>query len=150
MSRGLTDKAPISKPAANDPDLNEQMVACSPWAEPEVALHRDLHKQTRRGVRQAMFDRVRALRDAGHSVAAIMRETGFNRLTVAKWARFAVLPPRRITTPKPSSPAYCQAYLAGRWAEGFRVGRRLLPEIQRLGYTGSFSNLERLLTQWRD
>lgn len=96
-----------------------------------------------------MFDRVRALQDAGHSVAAIMRETGFNRLTVAKWARFAVLPPRRITTPKPSSPAYCQAYLKRRWAEGFRVGRRLLPEIQRLGYTGSFSNLERLLTQWR-
>ena len=96
-----------------------------------------------------MFDRVRALRDAGQSLIAIVRETGFNWRTVAKWARLAVFPPRRIMTPKPSSLAYCEAHLARRWAVGCKSGRRLLLEIQRLGYTGSRSHLERLLTQWR-
>jgi hypothetical protein len=52
-------------------------------------------------------------------------------------------------TPKPNSPAYFQEQLARRWAEGCKTGRRLLPEIQRLGYIGSLSHLERLLTQWR-
>jgi hypothetical protein len=52
-------------------------------------------------------------------------------------------------TPKPNSPAYCQEYRERRWAEGCKTGRRLLPEIQRLGYTGSLSRLGRLLTQWR-
>lgn len=34
-------------------------------------------------------------------------------------------------------------------AEGCKIGRRLLPEIQRLGYTGRFSNLERPPMQLR-
>jgi hypothetical protein len=33
--------------------------------------------------------------------------------------------------------------------EGCTTGRDLLPEIKCLGYTGSLSQLERLLTQWR-
>jgi hypothetical protein len=65
-----------------------------------------------------MFDRVKALVDGGNSLIAIVRETGFNWRTVAKWARLDTFPPRRIMTPKPSSPAYCQAYLERRWAEG--------------------------------
>jgi transposase len=112
-------------------------------------VHHHLVKQARRDVRQAMFDRVRALRDAGRSLIAIVRETGFNWRTVAKWARLDVFPLRRIMTPKPSSPAYCEAHLARRWAEGCKSGRRLLREIQPLGYTGSRSHLERLLAQWR-
>jgi hypothetical protein len=42
-----------------------------------------------------------------------------------------------------------QTYLSRRWAEGCTTGRDLLPEIKYLGYTGSLSQLERLLTQWR-
>jgi hypothetical protein len=96
-----------------------------------------------------MFDRVKTLADAGNSLIAIVRKTGFNWRTVAKWAELAMLPPGRIMTPKPSSPAYCQEYLERRWADGCKTGRLLLPEIRRIGYTGSFSHLERLLTQWR-
>ena len=80
---------------------------------------------------------------------SIIRETGLYWRTVVRWMPQDTLPPRRPSKPKTSSPAYCQEYLARRWAEGRRVGRQLLPEIQRLGYTGSFSNLERLLMQWR-
>ena len=90
-----------------------------------------------------MFDRVKALRDAGQSLIAIIREAGFNWRMVAKWAPLATFPPRRIMTPKPSSSAYCEAHLARRWAERCKSGRRLLLlEIQGLSYTGSRSHLE--------
>jgi transposase len=39
---------------------------------------------------------------------------------------------------------------ARRWAEGCVRGRHLFHEIKERGYTGSFSNLERLLTKWRN
>jgi hypothetical protein len=58
-----------------------------------------------------MFDRVRALADGGNSLIAILRKTGFNWRTVAQWTQLAMLPSRRLTTPKPSSPSYCQAHL---------------------------------------
>jgi transposase len=148
LSRGQALKTLASEV---DPAMRSatSAIACSPHGQPELAVHRHLVKQARRDVRQAMFDRVRALADGGNSLIAIVRKTGFNWRTVAKWAQLAMLPPRRLTTPKPSSPAYCQAYLERRWAEGCKIGRLLLPEIRRLGYTGSFSHLERLLTQWR-
>ena len=40
-------------------------------------------------------------------------------------------------------------YLSRRWAEGCVRGRRLFNEIKTRGYSGSFSNLERLLAKWR-
>ena len=51
--------------------------------------------------------------------------------------------------PKSTTPSKFQIYLSRRWAEGCTTGRDLLPEIKYLGYTGSLSQLERLLTQWR-
>jgi len=149
LSRGGTAEAPASREADAESGLGAPVVACSPRGEPDLAVHRHLVKQARRDMRQTLFDRVRSLRDGGSSLIDIMRETGLNWRTVGRWTRLATLPTRRIMTPKTSSPAYCQEYLARRWAEGCKVGRRLLPEIQRLGYTGSFSNLERLLMQWR-
>ena len=149
LSRGRLAEPPDAKKADAGPALSAPAVLCSPPGEPDLAVHRDLVKQGRRDVWQAMFDRVRSLRDAGSSLIDIIRETGLNWRTVSKWSQLATLPARRLRTPRTSSPAYCQEYLARRWAEGCKVGRRLLPEIQRLGYTGSFSNLERLLMQWR-
>jgi hypothetical protein len=51
--------------------------------------------------------------------------------------------------PKSTTPGKFQTYLSRRWAEGCTTGRDLLPEIKCLGYTGSLSQLERLLTKWR-
>jgi hypothetical protein len=39
---------------------------------------------------------------------------------------------------KPSSPFYFQNFLARRWAEGDKVGRRLFHEIKRRGYRAAF------------
>jgi transposase len=96
-----------------------------------------------------MFDRVKSLQAAGESLSTIVHATGFNWRTVAKWARLDALPERKVMAPKSTTPTAFRDYLARRWAEGCTTGRHLLPEIKRLGYTGSLSHLERLLTKWR-
>ena len=95
------------------------------------------------------FDRVKALQRLGRSLGTISKETGLNWRTVAKWAMLKELPERRSMSPKSTTPRKYESYLAQRWAEGFRTARHLLPEIQELGYTGSLTHLERLLSDWR-
>lgn len=99
---------------------------------------------------QAVFDRVRALRKEGRNVMDIARQTGFDRRTVAKWIRAEALPQRSASAPKTTSPWHFEDYLSRRWSEGCVHGRRLFQEIKARGYTGSFSNLERLLAKWRN
>ena len=48
---------------------------------------------------------------------------------------------------KSTTPGNFQTYLSRRWAEGCTTGRDLLPEIKCLGYTGSLTHLERLLSR---
>jgi hypothetical protein len=96
-----------------------------------------------------MFDRVKALQLAGHSVTAIVRQTRFNWRTVVKWVRLDALPERNVMAPKPNTPSGFHDHLARRWAEGCTSGRALLLEIRDLGYTGSLSHLGRLLAGWR-
>ena len=60
-----------------------------------------------------------------------------------------VLPQRNASAPKTTSPRYFEDYLSRRWAEGCVRGQRLFNEIRSRGYSGSFSNLERLLAKWR-
>jgi hypothetical protein len=47
------------------------------------------------------------------------------------------------------TPAYFREYLSRRWAEGCTHAGRLFEEIKRLGYSGSYSHLARLLSPWR-
>jgi transposase len=115
----------------------------------EVAEHCQLAREGRRALRLDMFDRVKALQTAGESLRAIVHKTGFNWRTVAKWARQDALPERNVMAPKPTTPTAFQDHLARRWAEGCTTGRHLLPEIKHLGYTGSLSHLQRLLSKWR-
>lgn len=49
----------------------------------------------------------------------------------------------------PSSPWYFEEFLAQYWKDGNRCGRHLFHDVKQRGYTGSFSNLERLLGAWR-
>ena len=96
--------------------------------------------------------RSRCVRCTGkaRSVSAIVRQTGFDRRTIAKWIRADALPQRNAAAPKTTSPRYFEEYLARRWAEGCVRGRRLFQEVKARGYTGSFSNVERLLAKWRN
>ena len=92
---------------------------------------------------------MQALRASGKTVSCIVRETGISRNRVIAWAGLVELPERNQMEPNPRTPAFYQEHLAKRWAEGFQHGRRLLKEIQELGYTGSFSYPARFLGRWR-
>nr|WP_158529791.1 hypothetical protein [Sinorhizobium meliloti] len=49
-----------------------------------------------------------------------------------------------------TSPLYFETFLAECWKNGNRIGRHLLYDIKNRGYTGSRTNLERLLKVWRE
>src|SRR5208337_1611823 len=85
----------------------------------------------------------------GHDVRSRPRLAS-DRRTIAKWIRADALPQRNAAAPRTSSPLYFEEYLARRWAEGCVRGRRLFQEVKARGYSGSFSNLERLLAKWRN
>jgi len=125
------------------------MISCCPRDKHGGAEHRYLARMANRRSRQAIFDRVQALHGEGKTVADIVRQTGFDRLTIAKWLGLVALPQRDASAPKTSSLRYFEEYLSRRWAEGCMRGRHLFHEIKARGYTGSFSNLERLLAKWR-
>ena len=99
--------------------------------------------------RQALFDQVKLLRASGKTFVDIAAQIGVDHRTVAKWIKTGFPLHRRRLALRPTSPLYFQEFLARRWAEGDRVGRRLFDDLRNRGYTGSFSNLERLLTTWR-
>jgi transposase len=131
-------------------DERAAVISSSPRDKHGGAEHRCLTRMANQRSRQALFDRVRALHREGRSVSAIIRQTGFDRRTVAKSIRADALPQRNAAAPRTSSPRYFEEYLARRWTEGCVRGRRLFQEVKARGYTGSFSNLERLLAKWRN
>ncbi|WP_322883392.1 ISL3 family transposase (plasmid) [Sinorhizobium medicae] len=106
---------------------------------------RHAHQQSR----QAVFDTVHALNEEGLSCSEIARRTGYGRRSIAKWLTFEKPPDRQKAALKPTSPLYFEAFLAACWKDGNRCGRHLFHDIRQRGYTGSFSNLERLLASWR-
>ena len=108
-------------------------------------MTRCIHRQSR----EEIFARVHALHKEELSCAAIARRTGHHHRTIKKWLTFDAPPDRRRAALKPTSPLYFEAFLAQCWKEGYRRGPYLFHDIRQQGYTGSFSNLERLLGTWR-
>jgi transposase len=134
-------------PESNDEHVTS--ITSGPGGRSDVAEHRLLTRQAHRRSRQAIFDQIHSLREAGNSIAIVARETGFGSRTIRKWLKCGAAPERRTSAPKPCSPHYFFDFLSRRWAEGCVRGRELLEEIKLRGYTGSFSHLERLLAKWR-
>ncbi len=111
------------------------------------AMHRRRVRHAHRQSRQAVFDTVHA--KEGLSYSEIARRTGYGRRSIAKWLTFETPPDRQKAALKPTSPLYFEAFLGECWKDGNRCGRHLFHDIKQRGYTGSFSNLERLLASWR-
>jgi transposase len=123
---------------------------CTPRDESsQLQLHRRMVRIGRRNVRLEQFRRVHKLHQAGTSLNKIVEETGLGWRTVAKWVTLTVLPERRLMDPRPTNPARFRDFLAHLWNEGCTNGRKLLIEVRKQGYTGSFSHLERLFRKWR-
>ena len=87
--------------ASKDEDEREAATVHGSEGRREVAEHRRLTKQAHRRSRQAIFDQIRTLRDAGSSIGDIARETGFGPRSIRKWLKFSAPPERRATAPKP-------------------------------------------------
>jgi hypothetical protein len=149
LSRTGSSARPLL-PATDGNDAGDAMISCGPWDKHGGAEHRYLARLANQRSRQVIFGRVRALRSEGKNITEIVRQTGLHRRTIAKWIRADALPHRNATAPKTTSPRYFEEYLSRRWVEGCVRGRRLFQEIKARGYTGSFSNLERLLAKWRN
>jgi transposase len=116
---------------------------------PELLEHRQMVQDGRRGVWLERFEQVKELQRAGRKLNKIVEQTGLNSRTVSKWAASDVLPQRRQMEPRSTNPIRFESFLAQRWNEGSKNGRRLLTEVQLQGYTGSISHLQRLLSHWR-
>lgn len=104
----------------------------------------------RRAVQVQHFALVKRLQAAGRSGQAIIRETAIGRGSVRKWMRVSELPPRKRMAPRPGMPDFYREYLRRRWTEGCQSGRRLMAEIQTLGFVGCYSGLAKLLAPWRE
>ena len=92
---------------------------------------------------------VHALSKEGLTCSDIARRTRYGRRGIAKWLTFETPPDRRRGALQPTSPLYFEAFHTQCWKDGNRRGRHLFQDIKHRGYTGSFSNLERLLATWR-
>ena len=133
LSRAAGSSARPLLPADID-DEREAVISRSPRDRHGGAEHRCLSRMANQHSRQAFFERVRALRREGRSVSDIVRQTGLDRRTIAKWIRADALPQRNAAAPKTTSPRCFEEYLSRRWSEGCVRGRRLFQEIKARGY----------------
>jgi hypothetical protein len=70
-----------------DPDTQEQPVIGRSNGCSEVATPERLVRRGRDAARQAMFDQIKALYEAGHAVTEIARKLGLGRRRVERWVR---------------------------------------------------------------
>lgn len=124
------------------PILSEDAVASA-----RSCFHRArmAHRQTR----QEIFDQLHSMRQRGLSYSEISRQTGYERRSVTKWLSTSAPRDRKRAELKTTSPLYFEEFLAECWKDGNRNGRHLFNDVKSRGYTGSKSNLERLLKVWR-
>lgn len=139
--------------------IKEQMSLCGHanvrpiLSEDAIASTAAQHRRARlahRQSRQEIFDMLHALRQRGLTYSEIARRTGYERRSVTNWLTSNAPRDRKRAALNPTSPLYFEAFLAECWKDGNRLGRHLLHDLRNRGYTGSRSNLERLLKVWRD
>lgn len=124
------------------PILSEDAIAST------TAQHRRA-RMAHRQSRQEIFEMLQALRRQGLTYSEIARRTGYERRSVTNWLTSSAPRDRNRPALNPTSPLYFEAFLADCWKDGNRLGRHLFHDLKNRGYTGSRSNLERLLQVWR-
>ena len=108
-------------------------------APPAMQSKAERLRQQRQDRRQARYDHVHALLEAGVSLRMIARELCLSRETVRKYARAAAAPTPQPRAKRASLLDPYKSYLIERWNAGCHVGAELLREIQKQGYKGSRS-----------
>ena len=82
-------------PSSKDEDESAATIVSNPRGQSDVTKHRKLTRQAQRRSRQAIYDQIRTLRDAGTSIRDIAKETGFCTRSVRKWLKLSAPPERR-------------------------------------------------------
>ena len=94
---------------------------------------------------------VKDLRAQGIKAFEIVKLTGLSRGTVDKWLRLEECPPLRSKkAPRPGMVEYLSEELRRLWDQGCQNGTKLLEQIRKLGYVGSYSSLTQFLQSWRE
>ncbi|HME21289.1 MAG TPA: ISL3 family transposase, partial [Acetobacteraceae bacterium] len=99
--------------------------------------------------RAAQFAEIRALYESGSNVREIAEKLGLGRRRVYRWVCRIDFPERNVMTPKPSTPAYFDTFLAASWAQGTTKVRHLFSDIRHRGYTGTYGHVARFVAPWR-
>lgn len=108
-------------------------------------------RQKRWERKQELFAMVKGLRAQGIRAFEIVKLTGLSRGTVDKWLRLSECPPLRSKkAPRPGMAEYLSEELRRLWDQGCQNGTKLLEQIRKLGYVGSYSSLTRFLQPWRE
>ena len=143
LSRGYSQASVLAGNEIPSTNIEATPEINSHGRQPELLKHRLLDRQGRRKIWLGQFDQMKVLQRAGKSLGDIVKETGLNFRTVAKWALWDELPERRRMSPKSTTPRKYESYLAQRWAEGFRTARHL---SRRLRDEAVFATLSRSLS----
>jgi transposase len=115
-----------------------------------AAPNRVAQKQAqRREQKQAVYQEVLRLRDAGYSQHAIARQVGKSLRTVHRYLRAPAFPERKPRTRPPGQLAPYRPYLEQRWREGCHNTRQLWRELREQGFPGSYSSVYALLAGWQ-
>jgi transposase len=135
----------------NSPEKATVAVAKSRQRRPLWSLRlQEIHEQ-RWQQKQELFGRVKSLRAQGMRAFEIVEATSLCRGTVDKWLRLSECPPLRSKkAPRPGMAEYLREDLRRLWDQGCQDGTKLLDEIRKLGYIGSYSSLIRFLQPWRE
>jgi transposase len=107
-------------------------------------------RQQRRQQKVALFEMVKSLRAQGMRAFEIVKATGISRGRVDKWLRLKECPPQNKMAPRPGMPDYYREDVRRLWDRGWRNGKKLLAEIRKLGYVGSYSGLVAMVAPWRE
>ena len=106
-------------------------------------------RATAQARRQARYETVRRLRDAGRTIREIATELRMGQNTIQHLLRAETCPLPAQHRRRATLLTTFEPYLRGRWNAGEQNGQQLLREIQAWGYRGSQSSLYGLLGRWR-
>jgi len=118
-------------------------------AAPRRASQTQQLKEATRARRLACYEEVAKLAGQGLGPAAIARQVGLTRQTVARWLRAGGFPEHAPTRPRRQRIAAYAPYLRERWQAGCQNARQLWRELRERGFTGGHETVRRFVLRWR-
>jgi transposase len=118
------------------------------WGRPKLR-QKEIRRQ-RRQQKEELFRMVKGMQAQGMRAFEIVKVTGISRGRVDKWLRLAECPPQNKMAPRPGMAEAFREELRRLWEQGCQNGKKLLEEVRKLGYVGSYSGLVSLVSEWRE